>query len=133
MKIVTCALNGISTREILDGLRSNEIKNEDDVLFYLSECASYDYKCPDTCDNWALDFYDDYKDEIEEILAEKGVSLGSKELIHISFTGIFAGQTYCGQDPKEGERKAHLGSWVDNSDLNVCPDCLEIYKSADEE
>lgn len=34
-----------------------EMLNEDDILEYLSEIASYDYKCPDKCNEWALNFY----------------------------------------------------------------------------
>lgn len=49
-------------------------------------------------------------------------------LRHISFTGIYAGETYCGKKPKENEMKSHLGAWVDNNELKICPECLEIYK-----
>lgn len=40
-------------------------KGEDAVYEYLQECASNDFKCPDKCDSWAMDFYEDHADEIE--------------------------------------------------------------------
>jgi len=40
------------------------LKNEDDILDYLSEVASYDYQCPDKCNEWACNFYNDYEEEI---------------------------------------------------------------------
>lgn len=38
---------------------------EDAVLDYLSEMASNDFSCPDKCDRWAMEFYEDYREEIE--------------------------------------------------------------------
>jgi len=40
--------------------------NEDDMLTYLSECASHDYNCPDKCDNWAMEFLEENEEEIYE-------------------------------------------------------------------
>lgn len=41
-----------------------KLANEDEILEYLSECFSYEYQCPDKCDNAAMDFLNDYEDEI---------------------------------------------------------------------
>lgn len=30
--------------------------NEDEKQNYLSEVASYDFKCPDACDQWAMNW-----------------------------------------------------------------------------
>jgi hypothetical protein len=42
-----------------------ELDNENDILEYLSEIASYDFKCPDKCDKWAIDFYNDNENSID--------------------------------------------------------------------
>lgn len=47
-----------------------ELCNEDDRLEYLSECFSYDYSCPDKCDAMAVEFYNEYEDDIETCIAE---------------------------------------------------------------
>lgn len=51
-----------STKEIID--QCKELNNEAEILMYLSEIASYDFSCPDKCDSWAVDFYNDYEQEI---------------------------------------------------------------------
>jgi len=43
------------------------VGGEDAVIDYLVECASYDYKCPDKCDRWAVEFYEENYKEIEGI------------------------------------------------------------------
>lgn len=56
-----------STRTIIQ--TANELYRERGacaVLDFLSECASHDFKCPDRCDAWAVSFYDNYADEIED-------------------------------------------------------------------
>lgn len=40
-------------------------EGEDNVLKYLAEVASHDYQSPDTCDEWAMNFYNENEDEIE--------------------------------------------------------------------
>lgn len=40
-------------------------EGKDAVLDYLTEVASYDYKCSDKCDQWAIDTYEEYKEDIE--------------------------------------------------------------------
>jgi hypothetical protein len=48
-----------SFKEIIN--HCQELDNESEVLDYLSEVASYDFKCPDKCDLWAIDFYNEFK------------------------------------------------------------------------
>lgn len=38
--------------------------NEDLVLEYLNTVASNDFKCPDRCDKWAVEFLNEYEEEI---------------------------------------------------------------------
>jgi hypothetical protein len=54
---------------------------------------------------------------------------------HITLTGIYAGQTVCGCERNDTDTFSHLGSWVDNPELQkeICPKCLEIYNSLDDE
>lgn len=42
-----------------------ELDSEFEILDYLSEVASYDFKCPDKCDIWALNFYNDNEELID--------------------------------------------------------------------
>ena len=53
-----------STDEMIETCKN--FNNEDDMLEYLSECFSYDYSCPDKCDAMAVEFLNDYEDEINE-------------------------------------------------------------------
>lgn len=56
-----------NTEEIVKTCKSLfEKHGEDEVMRYLAEVASYDYSCPDRCDQWAMDFYNDHEDEIED-------------------------------------------------------------------
>ena len=56
-----------SNREIVEYAREIFLeKGEDAVLDYLSEMASNDYSCPDKCDRWSSEFYEDYRGEIED-------------------------------------------------------------------
>lgn len=55
-----------SRNQILENARDLFVnQGEDAVLDYLSEVASNDFKCPDKCDRWAADFYQDYQEDIE--------------------------------------------------------------------
>lgn len=53
-----------STQEMIEVCKT--FTNEDDMLQYLSECASNDYACPDKCDNWAMEFLEENEEEINE-------------------------------------------------------------------
>lgn len=55
-----------SQKEILENCRTTyKEEGEDSVLDYLSQVASYDFSCPDKCDEWACETYEEYKEEIE--------------------------------------------------------------------
>jgi len=41
--------------------------NEDKVMELISEIASYEFKCPDRCDDYAVWFYNEYEKEIEGV------------------------------------------------------------------
>jgi hypothetical protein len=51
-----------STDDIIEKLHG---LSEDKQLEILSEIASYDYQCPDKCDQWAIDFLEDHYDDIK--------------------------------------------------------------------
>lgn len=55
-----------STKEIIHQCRKIYFpnKDEDAVLSYLAEIASYDYSNIDKCDEWATEFMSEYEDEI---------------------------------------------------------------------
>ncbi len=53
-----------NTKEMIEVCKT--YTNEDDMLNYLSECASYDYSCPDKCDQWAMEFLEENEEEINE-------------------------------------------------------------------
>lgn len=56
-----------NTDEIVkEAKRLFELHGEDEVMKYLSEVASNDYSCPDRCDQWAVEFYNDHEEEIED-------------------------------------------------------------------
>lgn len=42
-----------------------ELGNESDIMEYLSEVASYAFKCVDKCDEWAIKFYNDNEELID--------------------------------------------------------------------
>ena len=50
-----------NTNEIIEMLHG---LSEDKQLEILSELASYDFQCPDKCDQWAVAFLDSYQDDI---------------------------------------------------------------------
>ena len=53
-----------STDDIIDHCKT--LHTEDDILNYLSEVASNDFQCPDKCDQWAMEFYEDNYQEINQ-------------------------------------------------------------------
>ena len=56
-----------SHEEILKTSKSlYEKHGEDEVMKYLAEVASNDFSCPDRCDEWACEFYNEYENEIED-------------------------------------------------------------------
>lgn len=59
-----------------------------------------------------------------------------KPIYHITFAGVYAGQTYCGINKEkakaDGHRFGHLGKWIENPEINLCDDCREIYEGDEE-
>ena len=53
-----------SDDEIIDVCKS--FHTEDEILEYLSEVASHDFQCPDKCDQWAMEFYEEHYQEINQ-------------------------------------------------------------------
>lgn len=55
-----------STSQILAAARILfKVQGEDAVMAHLAEMASHDFQCPDRCDRWAVEFYNDNEGEIE--------------------------------------------------------------------
>lgn len=55
-----------SYTEILNAAKEiyKETLDDDSVLEYLAEVASYDHACPDKCDQCAVDFFNENEEEI---------------------------------------------------------------------
>ena len=45
---------------------ADEKHSEGAVIDYLSRVASNDFKCPDLCDSWACEFFNEHEIEITE-------------------------------------------------------------------
>lgn len=55
----------------------------------------------------------------------------TQKIKHITLTGVYAGMPFCDVDrSSSNDEFFHIGSWIDNKELNVCKDCLKVYSDA---
>ncbi len=57
----------------------------------------------------------------------------TKEIIHLSFTGPYAGVRLCGVSKAEGPHAIHAMFATDEQLAEVCPECKRIWETEDDE